>query len=192
MSSTRRLSLSLALVAIVAVLAACTSGGGATAAPSVAAPSVPAPSVAAPSEPAPSAATGDATISLTESAFGSIVIAADGKTRTEQYGYVLRSGSYFTTPALSTRVSSAPRVVWAAVTAAVTAAADLTSAATATNPSASAASRLAPGRSSTATRAPRSRIRRATARPIPEAPPVTSARRPSIPVIANPSVVVSR
>ena len=71
MSSThRRLSLSLALVAIVAVLAACTSGGGATAAPSVAAPSVPAPSVAAPSEPAPSAATGDATISLTESALG--------------------------------------------------------------------------------------------------------------------------
>jgi predicted lipoprotein with Yx(FWY)xxD motif len=81
--------LSLALVAIVAVLAACTSGGGATAAPSVAAPSVPAPSVAAPSEPAPSAATGDATISLTENALGSIVIAADGMT---VYGFTPDTG----------------------------------------------------------------------------------------------------
>ena len=93
-STTRSLSMSLALVAIVAVLAACTSGGSATAAPSVAAPSVAAPSVAAPSvaapsEPAPSAAAGDATISLTENALGSIVIAADGMTL---YGFTPDTG----------------------------------------------------------------------------------------------------
>jgi predicted lipoprotein with Yx(FWY)xxD motif len=78
-STTRTLSMSLAIMAIVALLAACTSGGGATAAPSVAAPSVAAPSVAAPSV-APSAAAGDATIALSESDLGTILVDAEGMT----------------------------------------------------------------------------------------------------------------
>jgi len=87
--TTRTLTMSLAIVALVALLAACSTGGGATAAPSVAAPSVVAPSVAAPSEPAPSAATGDATISLSETALGSVLIAADGMTL---YGFTPDTG----------------------------------------------------------------------------------------------------
>jgi len=83
-STIRSLFLILALVALVA---ACSTPAGATTAPSVAAPSVAAPSVAAPSEAAPSeaapseapasAATGEATIDLATDALGEIIV--DGK-----------------------------------------------------------------------------------------------------------------
>jgi predicted lipoprotein with Yx(FWY)xxD motif len=71
------------ILAVVALIAACTTSSGASAAPSVAAPSAApseaAPSEAAPSEPAASAATGDATIALTTNALGTMIVDADGK-----------------------------------------------------------------------------------------------------------------
>ena len=83
-STIRSLFLILALVALVA---ACSTPAGASTAPSVAAPSVAAPSVAAPSEAAPSeaapseappsAAAGEATIDLATNALGEILV--DGK-----------------------------------------------------------------------------------------------------------------
>jgi predicted lipoprotein with Yx(FWY)xxD motif len=84
LSTVRPLFLILALVALVA---ACTStGGGATASPSVAAPSVAAPSEAAPSaaapteEASPSEAAGGETLSLSTTALGDIVVEDEGKT----------------------------------------------------------------------------------------------------------------
>ena len=70
------------ILALVALLAACSTPAGATTAPSVAAPSVAAPSEAAPSEvapseAAPSAAAGEATIDLATNALGEIIV--DGK-----------------------------------------------------------------------------------------------------------------
>lgn len=73
------LALALAVVALVALLAACSSGGGATASPSLAAQSV-APAVAAPSDAAPSAAAGDATVALSETDLGSVLVDAEGMT----------------------------------------------------------------------------------------------------------------
>jgi predicted lipoprotein with Yx(FWY)xxD motif len=72
------------ILALVALVAACSSAGTATTAPSVAAPSVAAPSAAAPSaaapsEAAPSAAAGDATIALTTNALGEMIVDAAGK-----------------------------------------------------------------------------------------------------------------
>jgi predicted lipoprotein with Yx(FWY)xxD motif len=76
------------ILAIVALLAACTTPA-ATTAPSVAAPSAAAPSEAAPSEAAPSeapseaapsAAAGDATIAIATNALGDIIVDAEGKT----------------------------------------------------------------------------------------------------------------
>ena len=58
------------------VLAACSSGGGTSAAPSAEAPSAEAPSAEAPSE-APAA--GPATISLAETPLGTIIVDAEGK-----------------------------------------------------------------------------------------------------------------
>jgi predicted lipoprotein with Yx(FWY)xxD motif len=73
------------ILAVAALIAACTSNSGATTAPSAAAPSAAAPSEAAPSEAAPSAAApsaaaGEGTIALTTSALGEIVVDAEGKT----------------------------------------------------------------------------------------------------------------
>ena len=72
------------VLASVALAAACSSSGTTTtAAPSVAAPVTPAPSAAAPSEAAseaPSAATGGATIDLSTTALGDIIVDAGGKT----------------------------------------------------------------------------------------------------------------
>ena len=72
------------VLASVALAAACSSSGSTTtAAPSVAAPVTPAPSAAAPTEPAseaPSAATGSATISLSTTALGDIIVEDEGKT----------------------------------------------------------------------------------------------------------------
>ena len=74
------------ILAVVAMLAAC-STPAATTAPSAAAPSVAAPSEApsdtpseAPSEAAPSAAAGDATIAIATNALGDIIVDAEGKT----------------------------------------------------------------------------------------------------------------
>jgi predicted lipoprotein with Yx(FWY)xxD motif len=76
-------------LAIVALVAACTTSSGTSAAPSVAAPSAAAPSEAAPSEAAPSAApseaapstaAGDATIALATNALGEIVVDGEGMT----------------------------------------------------------------------------------------------------------------
>ena len=71
------------ILAVVALIAACTTSSGSSAAPSAAAPSAApseaAPSEAAPSEPAASAATGDATIALTTNALGTMIVDADGK-----------------------------------------------------------------------------------------------------------------
>jgi predicted lipoprotein with Yx(FWY)xxD motif len=70
------------ILVVVALIAACTTSSGSTAAPSAAAPSA-APSAAAPSaapsEPAASAATGDATIALTTNALGTMIVDANGK-----------------------------------------------------------------------------------------------------------------
>ena len=72
------------ILAVVALIAACTSNSGATTAPSAAAPSVApseaAPSEAAPSEPAASEAAGGATISLSTTALGDIIVEDEGKT----------------------------------------------------------------------------------------------------------------
>ncbi len=73
------------LLGLAALIVACTSGGGTTAAPSVAAPSVAAPSVAAPSDAAPSATasagTGAAaTVDLADNALGQVLVDAEGKT----------------------------------------------------------------------------------------------------------------
>ena len=75
------------VLASVALAAACSSGATTTAAPSAAAPATPAPSAAAPSEAAseapseaPSAETGSATISLSKTALGDIIVEDEGKT----------------------------------------------------------------------------------------------------------------
>lgn len=72
------------VLAIVALVAACSSTGSTTAAPSVAAPaaapSEAAPSAAAPSDAAPSAATGGTTIDLATNALGEIIVDGEGKT----------------------------------------------------------------------------------------------------------------
>jgi len=76
------------VLASVALAAACSSGATTTAAPSVAAPATPAPSAAAPSEAAPSetasaapsAETGSATINLSKTALGDIIVEDEGKT----------------------------------------------------------------------------------------------------------------
>ena len=67
------------ILAVVALIAACSSNSGATTAPSAAAPTV-APSEAAPSEAAPSEAAGSATISLSTTALGDIIVEDEGKT----------------------------------------------------------------------------------------------------------------
>jgi len=75
---------SLLLFGLIAVLAACTSGGSTSPSPSVAAPSVAPseapPSEAAPSEAPPSEAPADATIALATHALGEIIVDAEGKT----------------------------------------------------------------------------------------------------------------
>ena len=73
------------ILAIAALVAACSTPAGATTAPSVAAPSVAAPSEAAPSEAAPSeappsAAAGEATIDLATNALGEIIVDGTGLT----------------------------------------------------------------------------------------------------------------
>ncbi len=70
------------VLAIVALVAACSTPAGATVAPTSAAPSVAAPSEAAsPSEEAsPSEAAGSATITLVDNALGKIIVGPDGKT----------------------------------------------------------------------------------------------------------------
>ncbi len=73
----RRSALPAALFAAIAIVAACSSGGAATAAPSVAAPSSEAPSAAASSE-APAAMTAE--INLADSSLGQIIVDGDGKT----------------------------------------------------------------------------------------------------------------
>jgi predicted lipoprotein with Yx(FWY)xxD motif len=91
--STLSRRLALASLPFVLIVAACSSGGGATtapsSAPSVAASEAPseAPSTAA-SE-APSAAAAGATIALTDNALGSIIVDADGKTL---YGFTPDEG----------------------------------------------------------------------------------------------------
>jgi predicted lipoprotein with Yx(FWY)xxD motif len=79
---------SLLLLGLIALLAACTSGGGTSPAPATAAPTSAAPSVAAseapseapPASAAPSAAAGDATIELATNALGEIIVDAEGMT----------------------------------------------------------------------------------------------------------------
>lgn len=73
------------VLAIVALVAACSTTGGASSAPSAAAPSEAAPSVAPPSEAAPSeapasAATGSGTIALADNALGTIIVDEAGVT----------------------------------------------------------------------------------------------------------------
>ena len=77
------------ILAVVALIAACTSNSGATASPSAAAPSVAAPSEAAPSEAAPSEAapseapaspSGETTISLATNALGDVIVDGAGVT----------------------------------------------------------------------------------------------------------------
>jgi predicted lipoprotein with Yx(FWY)xxD motif len=78
------------ILALVALIAACTSGTGATTAPSIAAPSAAAPSEPAASEPAASAdAGGAATVVLADNALGSILTDAEGMTL---YGFTPDSG----------------------------------------------------------------------------------------------------
>ena len=90
------------------------------------------------------------------------------------------SGDWFPMPALLNRVVSPPMAAAAASTAPDRASGSVTSA-TCAVPSISSATSWAasPLMSITATLAPSSAIRRAVARPMPEAPPVTTARRPS-------------
>jgi predicted lipoprotein with Yx(FWY)xxD motif len=72
------------ILASLALIAACTSNSGASVAPSAAtpsaAPSEAAPSEAAPSEAAPSEAAGSATISLSTTPLGDIIVEDEGKT----------------------------------------------------------------------------------------------------------------